>query len=436
MAVLIKGKSITCSQYSRDHYLRGRENERITLREVLGFATKDPDEALRMIELSAKGTKCKKPLYSVKLNPEPDRIWTKEEIRRAIKILEENLGLKDHPCVVVEHKKHGRIHFHVLWSRYHPDGGPARNMGNDYAIHQKTQRQIEKEFQLRPMMAKGRDFKQWEVEWAKRYGFDIFALRQQITKDFNGVKSGQEFMDAMKAKGCVLCRGDKSQFVLILPWGQHKALSSMIHGRPTKAVLRRAFADIDIAKLPTVPEGKAQVKATLPKIKRKPPQRNAHVKHVKRRSTQAASWRGAGSLITSRRPKSLSSPTMAATLMTEAAARQITQREMFPQGERGEKPAFASRPGYIDVGEIPSGRAEAAYKEEFDKWQGLIDATASDPSLSKDQRLAAVAALSLRQKAAAKAVRKQVRNEEKAIAKAAHRAKRILLGRPESPQQQ
>ena len=54
MAVIIKGQSIKCSQSSRDHYLRGAENERITVREVLGFATKNADEALRMIEMSQR----------------------------------------------------------------------------------------------------------------------------------------------------------------------------------------------------------------------------------------------------------------------------------------------------------------------------------------------------------------------------------------------
>ena len=35
MAVLIKGKSISCSQKSRNHYLLGKENEYITVREIL-----------------------------------------------------------------------------------------------------------------------------------------------------------------------------------------------------------------------------------------------------------------------------------------------------------------------------------------------------------------------------------------------------------------
>ncbi|MGB9153885.1 MAG: relaxase/mobilization nuclease domain-containing protein [Alphaproteobacteria bacterium] len=429
MAVIIKGQSIKCSQSSRDHYLRGAENERITVREVLGFATKNPDEALRMIEMSAKGTKCKKPLYSAKINPETDRIWNKDEIRAAVDLLEENFGLKGHPRVVVEHKKKGRIHYHVLWSRFHPDGGAAKNMGNDYAAHQKTQRQIEKTFKLRPMMAKGRDFKKSEVEWAKRYGFDIFKLREQITADFNKGKSGQEFVAALKDQGVILCRGDKSQFVIILPWGQHKALSSMIHGRPTKAVLRRSFADIDISKLPTVAEGKAQVKATLPKTSRKS-RGGTYIKSV----PQTAAYRAAGRLIASRQTKPLSTPTTAAALTTESTS-PAPQRATSQQGQNAGEQNFTSSPESMGGGEASSGRAEAAYKEEFDRWSGMIDEIASNPGLSKEQRAAAIASLRQRQKAAANGVRKRVSDEEKATARAARRARRVFSGHSEPPLQ-
>jgi len=289
MAVLIKGQSIKCTQASRDHYLRGEENEQITVLDVSGFATKNADEALQMIELSAKGTRCKKPLYSAKINPEPDRPWTRQEAMLAVQMLEENLGLTGHGRMIVEHVKKGRTHYHVLWNRFPPDGGPAKNMGNDYAIHQKTQRQIEKAFKLKPMNARGRDFKHWEVEWAKRYGYDIREMRNQITKDFNSIKSGQGFHTALKAQGIILCRGDKSQFVLVLPWGQHKALSSMIYGRPTKAVLRRALADIDTRKLPTVAEGKEQIKSTLKRRAKPRKQSFGPVTYGRRTLSQARS---------------------------------------------------------------------------------------------------------------------------------------------------
>jgi len=308
MAVLIKGQSIEGRQFSRDHYLRGPENEKITVLEVSGFATHDPDLALEMIELLAKGTRCKKPLYSVKINPETDRVCTQEELNRAVELLEKNLGLTGHARVVVEHQKKGRTHYHVLWNRFHPDGGNAKNMGNDYAAHQKTQKELEKEFKLKPMMAKGYDFKVWEVKWAERYGYDIRKIRDEITASFNSVKSGTEFKAKLESLGIVLCRGDKSQFIIILPWGQHKALSSMIMGRPTKVVLRRAMADIDIAALPTVEEGKAQVKARLPKAKG----RSRTVKGYRRKSAspKKKGWRSSGIAATSRRIKYEPQPTL------------------------------------------------------------------------------------------------------------------------------
>jgi len=55
----------------------------------------------------------------------------------------------------------------------------------------------------------------------------------------------------------------------------------------------------------------------------------------------------------------------------------------------------------------------------------MIDEIASNPGLSKEQRAAAIASLRQRQHAAANGVRKRVSDEEKAMAKAARRAKRI-----------
>jgi hypothetical protein len=81
--------------------------------------------------------------------------------------------------------------------------------------------------------------------------------------------------------------------------------------------------------------------------------------------------------------------------------------------------------------ESPSGRADVAYKEEFDRWSGLIEAAASNPGLSKEQRAAAVAGLRQQQKAAAKGARLQASNEEKA----GRRARRMLRGVPGLPPQ-
>jgi len=96
----------------------------------------------------------------------------------------------------------------------------------------------------------------------------------------------------------------------------------------------------------------------------------------------------------------------------------------------GSEQGFIQHPEYVDE-QTPPSRADIAYKEEFDKWTGLIEAAANDQSVPKEQRRANVKALRERQRAAAKGARKRVREEEKSTAKAVHRARRILLRGPE-----
>ena len=77
-----------------------------------------------------------------------------------------------------------------------------------------------------------------------------------------------------------------------------------------------------------------------------------------------------------------------------------------------------------------AGRAEAAFKHEFDKWQLLIEAAQADKSLSPDQRAIAIAGLRFRQQIEANAARRRVLDEERQTAQAARRAARKLLNSP------
>lgn len=77
-------------------------------------------------------------------------------------------------------------------------------------------------------------------------------------------------------------------------------------------------------------------------------------------------------------------------------------------------------------GEATTGRAGAAYQEEFNQWQPLIDAISNDLSLSPDQRAAAVVNLRASQQAAAKGAAARVAAEEAQNAKAYRRYKQAL----------
>ncbi len=80
-----------------------------------------------------------------------------------------------------------------------------------------------------------------------------------------------------------------------------------------------------------------------------------------------------------------------------------------------------------------SGRGAAAYAAELANWQPLIDAAATDPSLSREQRGAAVAALRARQQIAAAAARQRVTEDERQTAQAQRRKARQQLRRFNPP---
>lgn len=85
------------------------------------------------------------------------------------------------------------------------------------------------------------------------------------------------------------------------------------------------------------------------------------------------------------------------------------------------------------AGLIGGGRGAAAYAAELANWQPLIDAAATDPSLSREQRAGAVGALRVRQQIAAAAARQRVTEEERQTARAQRRIARQQLRRFNPP---
>ena len=79
---------------------------------------------------------------------------------------------------------------------------------------------------------------------------------------------------------------------------------------------------------------------------------------------------------------------------------------------------------------MATGRAAAVYQAESDKWDAMIEAVANDFGLSSEQRAAAIAALRMRQQAAAKGAQQLIMDEEKGKVKAYRRyqQQKLALG--------
>src|ERR1700689_3627619 len=95
------------------------ENEKTRLVEMSDPHVKNLDEAFRAMWAVSDGTRVKKPLHHISINPMKDERLTDKQVLPIVGRLEEKYGYKmfHHQRVIVEHVKDGRQHFHVMWNR-------------------------------------------------------------------------------------------------------------------------------------------------------------------------------------------------------------------------------------------------------------------------------------------------------------------------------
>lgn len=101
------------------HYLlQQRDNDFVYVHSVSGFASDDVLEAMHEAELIASGTRAKKHLFSLSLNPPHGADVNESDFDAAIQAVEKALGLSGQPRIAVVHEKGDRDrHMHVVFSR-------------------------------------------------------------------------------------------------------------------------------------------------------------------------------------------------------------------------------------------------------------------------------------------------------------------------------
>ncbi|MDE1902169.1 MAG: relaxase/mobilization nuclease domain-containing protein [Alphaproteobacteria bacterium] len=139
-----------------DYLKEQGQNEKTRLVEMSDPHVQNLDEAFRAMWAVSDGTKVKKPLHHVSINPMKDERLTDAQVRRICERLEERYGYAsgEHQRVIVEHVKEGRQHFHVMWNRVSLTTGKPH-----YPYMHKKQskivaREMEKELGLKQPQAK------------------------------------------------------------------------------------------------------------------------------------------------------------------------------------------------------------------------------------------------------------------------------------------
>lgn len=265
--MIIKGASRAAPSQLARHLGRTDTNERVDVLELQSPAG-TPLEAFRDWQALADGTRGTKGLYHANIDPDAQYSMTPEQWRRAVDVLEEELGLTGQPRAVVLHEKNGREHIHVVWARTDLDTMTLRSDSHNYQAHERASARLEREFghehvpgkhakrdrEAQPEMPSA-EFNHAEWQQAERSGVDPRTRKAEITALFAASDNGRAFRAALEDAGYIVARGDRRDFVLIDSTGDVISLRRQISGVTAKD-LRAFMADVPAADLPSVDQAR------------------------------------------------------------------------------------------------------------------------------------------------------------------------------------
>lgn len=265
--MIIKGGSRAGPNQLARHLQRTDTNERVEILE-LHSPTGSLKEAFRDWQFLATGTRGTKGLYHANIDPDAKYTMTPEQWKRAVDVLEEELGFQGQPRAVVMHDKEGRQHIHVVWQRADIETMTLKADSHNYRKHELASQRLEQEFghefvpgkhakrdrEHNPELPKS-EINHAEWQQGERAGLDPRARKEFITQLFEQSDSGTAFKAALEQGGYVLAQGDRRDFVIIDQAGEIHSLGRQIKDVKAKE-LREFMADVDRDRLPTVEEAR------------------------------------------------------------------------------------------------------------------------------------------------------------------------------------
>lgn len=250
------------------HLMNEYDNERVEIAEIRGTVADDLYGALAEYDAIAAGTRCKKHLYSLSINPPLP--LTRQQYRAAIDRIEKGLGLEGQPRAIVFHVKNGREHCHVAWSRIDSRTLKAVHISHDHMKLRTLARELAREFglnlpeglakDLRQERGANRDMTLAEKRQAEHSGITPEQRRKEITQAYRAADSATGFRAALTELGYELARGDRRGFVVVDRHGDVHSLARQIEGVRTKELAAR-LAPLTPAGSPSVEQARADMRA-------------------------------------------------------------------------------------------------------------------------------------------------------------------------------
>lgn len=264
--MILKGNQRGGGRQMAAHLLNGMQNEHVTVHQVRGFLATNVRGALEEAYALARGTQCQKYLYSLSLNPPKDQSVPIEAFEKALKTIEEKLGLTDQPRVIVFHEKEGRRHAHCVWSRIKVDEMKAVNIAYDRTKLQAIARQlfIEHGWTLpKGLMDKAHrnplTYTREEWQQAARTGRSAAAIKACLQECWAAADSAKAFGAVLQERGFLLAKGDRRGFVAVDVYGEVFSLTRQLglKGKDLEKRLGKPEA------LPSVDQAKEKLNASV-----------------------------------------------------------------------------------------------------------------------------------------------------------------------------
>ena len=266
------------------HLLKTEENEHVEIHEISGFVSEDLMGAMKEAQALSLGTKCKQHLFSVSLNPPSAESVRAEVFEGACDMIEQRLGLKGYPRMIVFHEKEGRRHAHAVWSRIDADTMTAKPL----PFFKRKLNEVAKQLYLEngwsmpdgfrdPKLRDPRNSTLDEWQQAKRAGLDVREVKSTVQDCWARSDSAASFAKALEERGLFLAQGDRRGYVAMTVEGEVFAISRMIDKRTREVAAKLG----DPVALRTVSETARYIGETIA------PRLSRHISEAKRVATNA-----------------------------------------------------------------------------------------------------------------------------------------------------
>lgn len=252
------------------HLLNTRDNDHVELYDLRGFVANDLFGAFQEIQAISLGTKCRKFMFSLSLNPPGDEDVPVAAFEQAIEDIENRLGLTGFPRAIVFHEKQGpqgyRRHAHCVWSRIDGDRMRAINISHYKRKLTEISRSLylQHGWQMPQGLQRKEDADQLnyahsEHQQAKRTKRDAKELKRIFTECWERSDSKAAFASALKEHDLILAKGDRRGHVAVDAQGEVYAISRWL-GIKAKEVRAVLGAPND---LPNIEEAQSELKAVV-----------------------------------------------------------------------------------------------------------------------------------------------------------------------------